>query len=135
MHVCLASGSGDRSYQDNVVLLTEIGFLCQSRPLESGLKAKLEGVQGADRSTASPCFRFASAWFVALVVSTFGWLDYETTDWPCLTYLRGGSPRQRVSCPPESSGLIQSWLTTDYKIRKCYTHPKTSVYFPQHSRG
>lgn len=31
---------GDRSYQDNIVLLTEIGFLSESLVLEYELKAK-----------------------------------------------------------------------------------------------
>lgn len=38
--------AGDRSYQDNIVLLTEIGFLCESLVLEYELKAELEGAGG-----------------------------------------------------------------------------------------
>lgn len=44
MSVWLLAG-GDRSYQDNMVLLTEIGFLCESLLLEYELKAKLGGEQ------------------------------------------------------------------------------------------
>lgn len=73
------------------MLLTEIGFLCQSRVLESELQAKLEGLIATHRL-------HALALFVVLVDSTFGWLDYETTVWLCFTYLRAGSPRQRASC-------------------------------------
>lgn len=45
MSVWLLAG-GDRSYQDNMVLLTEIGFLCESLLLEYELKAKLGGEGG-----------------------------------------------------------------------------------------
>lgn len=37
---------GDRSYQDNTMLLTEIGFLSESLAPEYELKAKLESVEG-----------------------------------------------------------------------------------------
>lgn len=71
--------AGDRSYQDNMVLLTEIGFLCESLVLEYELKAKLEGAEGADGDTPSPCSSFALASSVVLMDNTFGWLDCETT--------------------------------------------------------
>lgn len=50
---------GDRSYQDNIVLLTEIGFLSESLALEYELKAKLERAEGADSDTPFPCFSSA----------------------------------------------------------------------------
>lgn len=68
---------GDRSYQDNIVLLTEIGFLSESLALEYELKAKLERAEGADSDTPFPCFSSASASFVVALDDTFGWLDYE----------------------------------------------------------
>lgn len=47
MSVWLLAG-GDRSYRDNMVLLTEIGFLCESLLLEYELKAKLGGGKQAE---------------------------------------------------------------------------------------
>lgn len=78
MHVCLAAG--DRSYQNNMVLLTEIGFLCESPPLKHQLRAKLEGAKGAGGGGApSPCLSFTVASFVVLADITFGGLDHVTT--------------------------------------------------------
>lgn len=71
-----------------MVLLTEIGFLCESLVLEYELKAKLGGAEGADGDTPSPCSSFALASFVVLVDNTFGWLRCETTVSPCFAYLR-----------------------------------------------
>lgn len=68
---------GDRSYQDNIVLLTEIGFLSESLALEYELKAKPERAEGADSDTPFPCFGSASASSVVALDDTSGWLHYE----------------------------------------------------------
>lgn len=71
---CLASAlaPGDRSYQDNMVLLTEIGFLSESLVEEYKLKGKRgrERERGTDSDKPFPCLclcYYSYVWYLCLL--------------------------------------------------------------------
>lgn len=83
---CLASAlaPGDRSYQDNMVLLTEIGFLSESLVQECRLKGEREA---ADSDKPFSCFSVTSACFIVFLLLYLCLLELH--DCACVIHFGG----------------------------------------------